>query len=167
MFQCSVNIPGHFTVCINFIEAVGSEEILGKNCKGREEQKQWAISHFGISVATKSPSRDGAVQAWQECLGALDTALHARPGGLVRVTERVRPIEGFCHDKELLYRDSAAHTAGLVSEAPAHWERTMTVPCVRAATVPYACAVDPCHDRVSLSRKSFPIAQCTVRATVH
>ena len=85
----------------------------------------------------------------------------------MRVTELVRPIEGFFRDKELLYRDSAAQTAGLVSEAPAHWECTMTVSCMRTGIVPYACAVEPCRDRVSRLRKSFPIAQCTVRATVH
>ena len=49
-----LTFPGPFTVCINFIEVVGLEEIHEKNCKGREEQKQWATAHFGFFVATEN-----------------------------------------------------------------------------------------------------------------
>ena len=66
-----LTFPGPFTVYINYIEAVGLEGIHEKNCKGREEQKQWATTHFGFSiaidfgllVATESPSRDRAMCA--------------------------------------------------------------------------------------------------------
>ena len=64
-------------------------------------------------------------------------------------------------DKRVLLRhkmlccDNVVHTAGLVRARD-------NVELAHNARRELACAVEPCHNRVSLQRQSYPVAQCTI-----
>ena len=87
-----LTFSGPFTVCINFIEAVGLEGIHEKIYKGIEEQKQWVTAHFSFSVTIEilCCDRDFRLPVVTETdarlcvlgrrgrLGACDTTLRSR-----------------------------------------------------------------------------------------